>query len=237
MPNNGRVTECPFYLNERNNYITCEDAKRRFASHELKEMHMDNYCDSRWESCIYAERLLAAYEKEDETIVDETKAKALEAENLKVNIMLTKSENREKIKDREIKRLLNKNESLEKRYREYKDKYEKLIETEQMAMEQIQKAAEICEARVAFLLSERPDGRLDEQKFRKWHEEHEFCLLPEGEKTDDNYRITGWLLRARKPGKEDTDDGTERPSTESAETGSGEAKKPGDRAENRKKAK
>ena len=215
MPNNGRITECPFYVNERNDYITCEDAKRRFADSQTKEEHMDTYCDDKWEECPHAAAMLEAY-KEGECSVVTNKIKALESENRKVNIMLTKAENREAVKDREIKKLVMKNESLGKRYGKLKELHERLEQTQQLAMEQIQSAMDICEARVAYLLSERPDGRLDELKFREWHTKHEFCLLPEGEATDDEFKITGWVLRARKAGE---GDGTEGLTGEPAEAG------------------
>ena len=215
MPNNGRITECPFYVNERNDYITCEDAKRRFADSQTKEEHMDTYCDDKWEECSYAAAMLEAYNKGECSVVT-NKIKALESENRKVNIMLTKAENREAVKDREIKKLVIRNESLGKRYGKLKELHERLEQTQQLAMEQIQGAMDICEARVAYLLSERPDGRLDELKFREWHTKHEFCLLPEGEATDDEFKITGWVLRARKAGE---GDGTEGLTGEPAEAG------------------
>lgn len=215
MPNNGRITECPFYVNERNDYITCEDAKRRFADSQTKEEHMDTYCDDKWEECSYAAAMLEAYNKGECSVVT-NKIKALESENRKVNIMLTKAENREAVKDREIKKLVMRSDSLGKRYGKLKELHERLEQTQQLAMEQIQSAMDICEARVAYLLSERPDGRLDELKFREWHTKHEFCLLPEGEATDDEFKITGWVLRARKAGE---GDGTEGLTGEPAEAG------------------
>ena len=215
MPNNGRITECPFYVNERNDYITCEDAKRRFQDSQTKEEHMDTYCDDKWEECPHAAAMLEAY-KEGECSVVTNKIKALESENRKVNIMLTKAENREAVKDREIKKLVMRSDSLGKRYGKLKELHERLEQTQQLAMEQIQSAMDICEARVAYLLSEMPDGKLDEVKFREWHTKHEFCLLPEGEATDDEFKITGWVLRARKAGE---GDGTEGLTGEPAEAG------------------
>ena len=215
MPNNGRITECPFYVNERNDYITCEDAKRRFQDSQTKEEHMDTYCDDKWEECPYAAAMLEAY-KEGECSVVTNKIKALESENRKVNIMLTKAENREAVKDREIKKLVMRSDSLGKRCGKLKELHERLEQTQQLAMEQIQSAMDICEARVAYLLSEMPDGKLDEVKFREWHTKHEFCLLPEGEATDDEFKITGWVLRARKAGE---GDGTEGLTGEPAEAG------------------
>ena len=209
MPNNGRITECPFYVNERNDYITCEDAKRRFADSQTKEDHMDTYCDDKWEECPHAAAMLEAY-KEGESSVVTNKIKALESENRKVNIMLTKAENREAVKDREIKKLVMRNDSLGKRYSKLKELHERLEQTQQLAMEQIQSAMDICEARVAYLLSERPDGKLDEVKFREWHKEHEYCIVPEGEATDSEFKITGWVLRARKAGEGDGTEGSSR---------------------------
>lgn len=215
MPNNGRITECPFYVNERNDYITCEDAKRRFQDSQTKEEHMDTYCDDKWEECPHAAAMLEAY-KEGECSVVTNKIKALESENRKVNIMLTKAENREAVKDREIKKLVMRSDSLGKRYGKLKELHERLEQTQQLAMEQIQSAMDICEARVAYLLSEMPDGKLDEVKFREWHKEHEYCIIPEGEATEDEFKITGWVLRARKAGESD---GTEGLTTESTEAG------------------
>lgn len=206
MPNNGRITECPFYVNERNGYITCEDAKRRFQDSQTKEEHMDTYCDDKWEECPHAAAMLEAY-KEGECSVVTNKIKALESENRKVNIMLTKAENREAVKDREIKKLVMRNDSLGKRYGKLKELHERLEQTQQLAMEQIQSAMDICEARVAYLLSEMPEGKLDEVKFREWHKEHEYCIIPEGEATDDEFKITGWVLRARKAGESDGTEG------------------------------
>lgn len=206
MPNNGRITECPFYENERNGYITCEDAKRRFQDSQTKEEHMDTYCDDKWEECPHAAAMLEAY-KEGESSVVTNKIKALESENRKVNIMLTKAENREAVKDREIKKLVMRNDSLGKRYGKLKELHERLEQTQQLAMEQIQSAMDICEARVAYLLSEMPDGKLDEIEFRRWHETHEYCIVPEGEATDEEFKITGWVLRARKAGESNGTEG------------------------------
>lgn len=220
MPNNGRITVCPFYKNERNNYITCEDTKRRFRYRKTKENYMDNFCDDRWKLCPYAVEMLKAYEKEDQVIPlgQSQKIKALESENKKVNLMLTKAEKRDKAKSEEIKTLKRKNEVVVKKYAELKDRYDQLRETEEKAMQQINEAMQLCEARIAYLLDGTEDKRIDEKKFREWHEHHEFALVPDFETVDDEMRISGWKLNVR----EVMEDGTERSATETESTGRAE---------------
>ena len=46
MPNNGRITLCPYYRDEKNLSISCEDVFRRFRWKKQKTNWMDTYCDA-----------------------------------------------------------------------------------------------------------------------------------------------------------------------------------------------
>ena len=221
MPNNGRITECPFYVNERNSYITCEDMKRRFRYRKQKEDHMDKYCDKDWRDCPYAKVLLRGYEREEDMVFRVGhKMRALEVENKKVNMMLSKAEARDKEKAGQIRALQKKNRHLEHVYMLYKDKYEQLRDAEENAMAQINEAMQLCEARVAYLLSRKRDHRLDEADFKAWHEKHEFAIVPELEEKDDSMSVLGWKLESNKINvKEVMEDGTEGPAAEPETTG------------------
>lgn len=235
MPNNGRITECPFYVNERNSYITCEDTKRRFRYRKQKEDYMDKYCDTNWQQCPYAILILHAYEQEEEMLRGakrDQKMKALEAENKKVNIMLSKAEARDNEKATQIRALQKKVRHLEHNYMLYRDKYEQMRDVEEKAMEQINEAMQLCEARVAFLLSKRRDHRIDEAEFKEWHKKHEFAIVPEIEEHDDTMDVLGWTLKARKINvKEVMEGGAEGSATEPESTGGSETESSGEAAE------
>ena len=185
---------------------------------------MDRFCDDDWKNCPYAKEMLRGYEKEEDMVFRVgQKMRALEVENKKVNMMLTKAEARDAQKAIEIRQLKKKNEVITKKYAELKDKYDQLREMEEKAMEQLNEAANLCEARVAFLLSKRRDKRLDEEEFRAWHEKYDYMLEPEGEITEDGPKITGWKLNTRISVKEVMEDGAEGSTAEPESTGGEEA--------------
>lgn len=229
MPNNGRITKCPFYMNERNSYITCEDAKHRFRYRKTKEDYMDAFCDDRWQLCPYAAALEKAYKDQegDDAVIRnaarDAKLKSLEKENKRVNVMLSKAEARLKEHSQKTADLKRRLEVATKQYASYKDKYEELKALEQKAMEQINEAAMLCEARVAYLLSTKRDKRLDEEKFQAWHEKHEYALVPEMEEG----KLKSWKLESRISVKEIMD-GTEGSTSEPESPGRSEAEGSGE---------
>ena len=106
MPNNGRVTLCPYYRDEKNLSISCEDTFHRFRWAAQKRRHMDTFCDKDWKSCPYAQEIGAMYEKGD--YMDEVKRAAFELEATKKELrktatMLGKAQKREKEKDEKIR--------------------------------------------------------------------------------------------------------------------------------------
>jgi len=70
MPNNGRIAVCPYYRDEKNLSISCEDTYRRFRWPVQKSRWMDAYCDKGWEGCPFAQALNRLYERMGEGSMD-----------------------------------------------------------------------------------------------------------------------------------------------------------------------
>ena len=79
-----RYTLCPYYIDENNKAISCEDVCRTYDSMKQKWAWMDMYCDSwDWMKCPYAMDRAEAYhnyEKGDIKALDEQKEKAMKVE-------------------------------------------------------------------------------------------------------------------------------------------------------------
>jgi predicted RNase H-like nuclease (RuvC/YqgF family) len=206
MPNNGRYTLCPFYRDEKNLSISCEDTFRRFRWKAQKKRWLDGYCDKDWKSCPYAQELEKLYEGED---MSETKKlahelKAKDRELRKTAAMLGKSEKREQSKDEQIRQLRRERNALEKLYIKARQKQ---IETEKKLdrlRQEFSGLSEIYEVRFAYLMAEFAGGVLKESEVAKWIAENEFALTAD-EFAGDGERKTveTWKVTVRKIEHED----------------------------------
>lgn len=184
MPNNGRITLCPFYRDEKNLSISCEDVFRRFRWKSQKERWLDIYCDKYWERCPHAVSLNVMYEEIERTMGEaeqkvvqlEHQVKELKKELKKTASMLGRSEKREAAKEEEIKNLRKKNRFLEERYIEYSGKARQAESKEKKMQEQIGMIAEMYEARFAYLMTELSNGTFSEKDFKEWCKGKEYSI-------------------------------------------------------------
>lgn len=182
MPNNGRITKCPYYVGEQNKSISCEDTFRRFRWPAQKYRWMDTYCDDKWEKCVYALAIQRAYEggNMNKFLVLDEKNKALKKELKSVSTMLGKCEKRDKEKSAVIRDLQNRNRALEsiaiKRQMELDETRSELRKAERV----ISGIGEIYEGRFAYLMAK--NGYvLDEVDFKRWANTHEYAIKPSKE--------------------------------------------------------
>lgn len=185
MPNNGRITLCPYYRNEKNLSISCEDTFRRFRWLSQKKRWLDTYCDSNWQYCPYAKDLNKLYEQMEGEDVENSKImelrhrnEALEKELRKTVAMLGKLEKREKEKDEKLRQLRRERNSFESiciRTRQREKSLEKNLER---AKTDFQKMGSIFESWIAYLISEFTDSKLNVEVVKEWAEKHEYRLKP-----------------------------------------------------------
>lgn len=184
MPNNGRITLCPYYRDEKNLSISCEDVFRRFRWKSQKYDWMDRYCDLEWTKCPHAIELSEMYERMDRTMGEDNKkivaleheVAALRKELKKTASMLGRAEKRDKAKDTEIKDLRKKNRYLEDKYMEYSGKLRQHEAREAERLENMQGVVGMYEARFAYLMSEIGDGTFNEKAFKDWNKDKEFSI-------------------------------------------------------------
>lgn len=193
MPNNGRITLCPYYRNESGLTISCEDVIRRFRWLGQKKKYMDTYCDDKWQMCPYAMELTRLYERGED--MSEHEVKALNKELKKTVTMLGRSQRREAAKDDTIKELRRKNKVLEDRLMKMKREKAQNIKNEKKVYDQIRGLTEMYEARFAYLMSEFNCGELDEKEVEKWSEGKEFAIV--ADKKDDQGHVTRWRVIVR----------------------------------------
>lgn len=181
MPNNGRVTKCPYYRDEKNLSISCEDTFRRFRWPAQKKRHMDTFCDKDWKLCPYAQDLNRLYEQMGGEMSDVAKMaqelKAKDKELRKVSVMLGKASKREAEKDEKIRQLQRERNALESMYMRTRQQIAEYSETEKRLYDQICSMSALYEARFAFLM-DKIGGRLDEEELREWVKKYEFSIQP-----------------------------------------------------------
>ena len=227
MPNNGRVTLCPYYRDEKNLSISCEDTFHRFRWAAQKRRHMDTFCDKDWKSCPYAQEIGAMYEKGD--YMDEVKRAAFELEATKKELrktatMLGKAQKREKEKDEKIRDLQNSNRALMDIHMREKKRLKELTEKEDAVLKDFEAMAAHYEARFAYLLDMFGGGYLNEIDFLEWAKAHEFAVVADKQVEFEGRKITaGWKVKVRDIREEaDDEHGAERPAGENEEAGGGE---------------
>lgn len=192
MPNNGRITICPYYRNESGLTISCEDVIRRFRWPGQKKRHMDTYCDDAWQMCPFAAELNRLYEEGDENDMTEHKIAELNKELKSRTAKLNRAVKREEAKDKVIKDLRRKAKAWEDRYQELKAKSIRQEKTERKAFDQIQSITQMYEARFAYLMSELNGGMLDEREVENWSKGKSFAIV--AEEKDGNGCVVKWKV-------------------------------------------
>lgn len=185
MPNNGRITLCPYYRDEKNLSISCEDVFRRFRWKRQKSDWMDTYCDDDWEGCPHAQQLNQMYdEREEQSSVEkkrivelEHEVQQLKKELRKTASMLGRSEKREKAKDDTIKELRKKNRFLEEKYLDYAGKIRQAEAKEDKIYQQISDIAGLYEARFAYMLTKSGMDKFHEDDFQNWSSGNEYRIV------------------------------------------------------------
>lgn len=233
MPNTGRITKCPYYRDEKNLSISCEDTFRRFRWPAQKNNWMDKYCDDNWQACEYAKELEGLYdemggnEMSNKILELEHENAALKKELRKVSSMLGKATKREERKDDRIRELMTQNRALEKVMLREKQKCADLKLKLDKAGKDMIALADIYEGRIAYLVANFTDGTLNEEDIRKWAESFEYAMIPEAtEKGPDGKEVVVlWRVMTREI--EDDAHQSRGSSSEVSQAGGGTAEKTG----------
>ena len=130
MPNNGHITLCPYYRDEKNKSISCDDIFRSFRYPVQKKRWMKAYCDAAWEDCPHAKKLNEMYDRvleggaDMETEILKHNNAELTKELKSVKSMLGKSEKNNAKKDDSIAELRKEKDQLVKEVAKWKNLYE-----------------------------------------------------------------------------------------------------------------
>lgn len=202
MPNNTRIPMCPFYKDEKNKSISCEDVYRSFPSVKKKYAWMDMYCDEwDWMRCPYAVDLTEAYarlEKGDKKALENHEIEALRKELRSMSTKLGRAEKRNERQQRKInelravnQRLTDINIQVDQRMKQYyKDAQEaksQLHTYEQKIDAQLKKITQVYEQRICYLIETFvPPKCFYEDYAKEWAGDKEFALVAE---RDEKNRI------------------------------------------------
>lgn len=197
MSNNGRITLCPYYRNEKGLSITCEDVYRRFETRADKKRHKFKYCCEAWKACPYAKELNELYEKMEGQEVSnietlKQRCKAQEREIKKMAAMLGKA-------NKTINELERSNENLQKLYIKWQGKAKEAQDAEIRSLDELNALSDIITGRMVYLMVMHTDGMFDEKEFQKWAEDKEFSLYAEA---DENGKTARWIADVRTGAKE-----------------------------------
>ena len=208
MPNNGRITLCPYYRDEKNLSISCEDTYRTFRWPAQKKKHMDRYCDKNWKECPHARKLNGLYSRmgDDERMNTVEKLrhteKELRRELKNLSTALGKSKKRENTKDEEIKSLRRQRDTALALYSKTKNELNDCRGKEDAIMKQFNEMAATYEARLAYMM-QLCGGFLDEVEARRWARSHEYEIrLAANTKTGS---VGAWFVEVQ-----EVEDGTSR---------------------------
>ena len=192
MPNNTRIPFCPFYKDEKNKSISCEDTYHVFSDVDEKYAWMDMYCDEwEWQRCPYAMDLTEAYarlEKGDEKALEKQKIEAMQKELKSLSSKLGRAEKRIERQQKKIDELravntsfTNVNNSLEKQKKEFYTRWRKaqdeLDKGNETVMEELRRLGDIYEQRMCYLIDRFADGFFCESDVERWAGEREFALV------------------------------------------------------------
>lgn len=211
MPNNGRITLCPYYRDEKNLSISCEDTFRRFRWPAQKKRHMDTFCDKDWKDCPYAQDLNRLYEQMGGKMSDVAKMaqelKAKDRELRKVSAMLGKASKREAEKDEKIRQIQRERNALESMYMRTRQQIAEYERAERKIQKEIMSLSALYEARFAFLM-DKVGGRLDEEELREWLKKYEFSIQPaevQDDLEDGGTVVATWEVVKREIKEEEKD--------------------------------
>lgn len=194
MPNNTRIPFCPFYKDEKNKSISCEDTYHVFENENEKYAWMDMYCDGwDWAVCPYAMDLTEAYErleKGDEKALEMQKIESMRKELKSLSSKLGRAEKRIQRQQKKIDdlRAVNKsfvsvNDSLERQKKEFYSRWRsaqaELDKGNDAVMAELQKLGTIYEQRMCYLMDKYAEGSFSETDVSAWAEDKQFALVNE----------------------------------------------------------
>lgn len=185
MPNNGRYTMCPFYVNENKKTVSCEDVCRSFNDMDEKWQWMAMYCDNDWMSCPFAADLNEAYyrqEKGDAMALQEHEIKALKSENRSLATKLGMAEGKIERLEKKLESEKELNKSWQRKHEEDEKKkkmffsrmreaQEARLELEKNVYEELKALEKTCGDRIKYLMS-LTGGTFEEADVKKWCEEN-----------------------------------------------------------------
>lgn len=210
MPNNGRITLCPYYKNERALTVSCEDCVRRFRYPAHKKQWMDTYCDKDWKSCPYAIDLEKTYQEGGDLV--EHELSAVKKELKKTVNMFERRKRSDEAKAEEIKKLRRKCKLLEQRNIDLVNKDRRAREMEKKAFDQIQSITQMYEGRFAYMIAEWGGGTLNEADVEAWAKGKSFAIVADEKGSNGETRVWKVLVK----------DETGRSKSDDAGTGSNE---------------
>lgn len=226
MPNNGRITLCPYYRDEKNLSISCEDTFRRFRWPAQKKKWLDKYCDKDWRLCPHAKELNRLYEsyREGDEMGNKIKElqhknKELERELRKTASMLGKVNKRDEEKSDKITALQKKNRFLEERYMQMSQQVNEAREQEKVICEEIQRWTHFYSGIICFLISEHAGGLVERDVLQEWMKNHDYELKADMEEgKDETGKDFTKIVRYRAEVSEIVHE-DKRPATENEKTG------------------
>lgn len=187
-----RYTICPYYIDENNKTISCEDVCRSYDSMDEKWAWMDMYCDSwDWMKCPYAIDRSEAYrraEEGDEMAIEHQEVKAQKKEiesllrklgraNKKIERMQKKIDELRTVNQSFVnvnQSLTDKNSDLYKKWREMSDTMEAY---ERNVAGQVQVLIDSYESRLAYMMDMFSDGTLNESDVQDWVKDKEWAIV------------------------------------------------------------
>lgn len=194
MPNNTRIPLCPFYKDEKNKSISCEDTYRGFPSVGRKYAWMDMYCDGwDWMKCPYAVDLCEAYdkfEKGDDKALEKHEREAMRREMKSLSTKLGKAEKRIERQQKKIDELravnqsfITHNDNLESQkqdyYKRWREAEAKIKKGDDKVLGELNKLGSIYEQRMCYLMDRFAEGFFCESDAATWAEDKEFALVSE----------------------------------------------------------
>lgn len=206
MPNNGHYTLCPYYRDEKNKSISCEDIFRRFDSKRKKYKWMDQFCDDSWSDCPYAialtemwERILNGADMDKEQL--EHKNKELTTELKKQSSRLGRLDKQIEKKDAEIKKLKDRAERLIAMVRDAQDEARDARNNTVLVAKQVGNLSTMYEGYISFLMTENNVDELSVDAVEKWAENKEFKLT--ATKRDEDGKPAVFVAEVREVKEDD----------------------------------
>lgn len=236
MPNTGHITLCPYYVNEREKTISCEDVGRRFRSKKERMDYMNQYCDKDYMQCKYAQALEKLYEVMEEKGEDhmleffKQRNRAARVELKRTVTQLGRQEAKTAKMAEEIKELKAENMALKESIEVIRKKNKEMFgkwqgeraETKAKEVElfrELQNLTAIYEAYIVYLMHQSGEMKLYLDEFHKWHDDYDYILKAEDdnksfiaevkEKEDGDNRSSGEIPDAGTEKTEQTEESAE----------------------------